>query len=206
MRIAIVVLIAAGSLGNGLAQNVANVEGVASRATVMLSDGEYRGCGMRFVGMDLDPRAIRFPVYTFDFNVSLMKFGQSSLGVVLKTELTQARSERDLQRASGPLMKVGSTWLQPEGREPWKAAKSGIAGENGLSSMSTYQLTPNMLEYLLEVANGEDTRLLLGVTLAGNTNTRVYRFHPQLQKEDAAAFLSCSKAMVDQTLKEAERK
>ena len=160
---------------------------------------------MRFVGVDLDKRAIRYPVYSFDFNVSLMKF-RASLGVVLKTELTQLRSQQELERVGGSLMKVTSTWLQAEGREPWKAHTSGIAGENGLSSMSAYPLMPSMLEYLVDIAGGQDTRLLLGINVAGTSNTRVYRFQPKLQKEDANAFLSCAEAMINQAKTDAERK
>lgn len=187
-----------------MAQNVTNVSGVLARSTVLLTEGRYNACGMRFVGVDVGDQP-RFPVFAFDFNVTFARFEDAAFGVILKTEITRLENLKEMQTANGKLVKVAATWLQAEGRDPWKAVKSKVAGENGLSSMSFYP-ADGLFDYLADVAGGKDSRLLLGAQLASERGTRIYRFTPTLQAEDADAYVACVRSMLQQAEQASPRK
>jgi hypothetical protein len=176
-------------------QNVANVPNPTARTTMLVSEGIYNGCGIRVVGLVLGSELV-FPVYGWDFNVTLLRGGQS-MASALKTEVSLYQNEAQLRRADGEMKKVSSTWIQVEGATPIKAYKSGIPGENGLSSMTTYEAEA-LLEPMVAVASGESPIFLLGVQLQSERATRIYRFRPQLAKEDGEAFMQCARTLVNQ--------
>jgi hypothetical protein len=190
------------------AQGISNVQGVASRATVIFSDGIYKSCGLRFVGLDFDPARPTFPTLGFDFNLTVMNFEGRVPVAVLKTEVTRSMNLEQLRTASGKLERLTDTWVQAEGAPPLTPSKVGIAGENGLSSMTTYhqpQQVPQVLGHLMDVATGSRTTLLLGAKLASERGNRVYRFTPEVKTEDGEAFVACAKAMVNQMTSDTKR-
>jgi hypothetical protein len=103
------------------------------------------------------------------------------------------------------LLKVAETWLQPEGAAPIKPYRTGVAGENGLSSMSGYPFEM-WADELLAIAKGEGRPLLLGVRLASEKATRIYRFEPKLNQEDAKAYVQCVSTMAGQLQRQLESK
>lgn len=178
------------------AQNVTNVDRPVSRATVMFSNGEYRSCGLRFVGIALSSVQPIYPAYGWDFNITIGSVGsKDQFAAVLKTEVSKVDSPEALRTA--PLVKVADTWLQAEGKRAARPLKSGIPGENGLSSMTLYPLG-DWTDILLGAVRGDGQPLLLGVRLDGEKATRVYRFTPDVQAEDGKAFAGCMLAMIDQ--------
>lgn len=192
-------------LANGAqAQNVRNIDQAASGATITVSNqGVYKSCGLRFVGIDLDARRPIFPAYGFDFNLVVTRFDEKRSAALLKTQITRLVDIAEVRAASGKLVKLNSTWVQVEGIEPLKAAKTGIPGENGLSSMSVYGNVMGALEALVAIATGEKQRvLLLGAQVAGESAVRIYRITPQVEKKDGDAFLVCAAALGDQWQKD----
>lgn len=185
--------------GQSPAQNILNIGEIPSIATMLMSDGRYNACGLRFVGVDFT-EPISYPVHTFDFNISMMRgTSATQLFAVLKTEVTRYSTLTELKARSGRLMAVRKAWLQPEGKPPLVALGKPVAGENKVSLMVPYEVD-GMLDAMVSAAGGEKPNWLLGIAQTGSPNERIYRFVPTVNQEDADAFFACSKALLDQVI------
>lgn len=154
-------------------------------------------------GVDLrDPPV--FPALALDFNLTVMR-SPNRLFSVLKTEVTRLRRMEDLTQRTGSLTKVSRTWIQREDAEPVKPVKLGIPGDNGLSSMTTYPVD-DIFRHLAETATGVDVWFLLGVQLASEKNSRVFRFKASVSPEDSASYMACARALVLRAQKDAAAK
>lgn len=182
------------------AQNVINVDGVHSRSTMLVTDGRYNSCGLRFVGVPIGDRIV-FPIYTWDMNVTLMRSNGGGLAAIHKAELSILQNMDEAKKASGKLKKLKSTWIQAEGMEAWTPTIKGLAGENGMSSMTGYEAAP-VFEWMAAAAAGSAGPLLLGVEAADEKAVRIYRFQPKVEHADAEAFRACTGTLIEQVRRE----
>lgn len=187
-------------IGSAGAQSVTPVSDVAARATVTMGEGgKYKTCGLRFVGLDIDAQRPVYPAHGFDFNLVVSLRGKGELVGMLKAELSKITTREQLTKPGASLQKVRTAWVQAEGLAPFAPGKSGIPGENGLSSLAIYPDPEAVIEALLEAAKGAGKRpWLLGIEVAAERGARVYRFTPKVQQDDGATFLACASGLADE--------
>jgi hypothetical protein len=179
------------------AQTVFGVEGVASAPTIVFSSGTYKSCGLRLVGLPINYERPVFPILAWDINMAIHMADGTAVGV-LKASATQLNSLEEMRAAKGRAARVASTWIQKEGSEPLKGIGTPFNSDDGLSSLTPYPPV-EIARYLADAATRtRDLHFLLGLQLAGESVTRIFRFSPEVSKEDGMTYMQCITALLKQ--------
>lgn len=173
-----------------------NTPEVDAQTTVLVEVGRNNACGMQFTRVDTVPADPAHPVDVWEVNLSIMRGVRPGLITgQQKTELARVQSP------GGPRtpLRVVEAWFLQEGTPISKPAGPVASAADGRGIVTPYD-GGVVLKALADAANGENPGFLLGIQLATETETRIYRFTPKVRPADAREFLACAGALLSQEL------
>ncbi len=178
------------------AQMVENTLDVASYATVLVSNGQHKACGMRFTAMDPQGGTGASPVHAWALDLRVMRGpGHGNLVGLVTTELDRLQGPGTARTA----LKVRAAWFLQEGTPFSQPVRTGPDGGNGPAALTIYDAGV-VLKALADTASDAKPHFLLGIQLDAEQATRVYRFSPRVKPADATEFVHCASALINQEL------